>query len=162
MSGRRFGVNAGEDLGQRGPMPRVTAILTLELIDDTIDLTHCALSFCSPRVIVSGQEQRRQDVEEEESHGVRCARDEDARAVGVASAHTIQVRHGTTTFAVDPMSSQRRVGVQLALSEDLAPIRARPPLRVGPAPTRAAEHLAELPPSSVPVRRGAEPKVASW
>ena len=36
-------------------------------------------------------------------------------AVGVASAHTIQVRHGTTTFAVDPMFGQRRVGVQLAL-----------------------------------------------
>ncbi len=36
-------------------------------------------------------------------------------AVGVASAHTIRVRHGTTTFAVDPMFGQGRVGVQLAL-----------------------------------------------
>jgi len=36
-------------------------------------------------------------------------------AVGVASAHTIQVRHGTTTLAVDPMFGEGRMGVQLAL-----------------------------------------------
>jgi len=36
-------------------------------------------------------------------------------AVGVASAHTIKVRHGPATFALEPMFGPGRVGVQLAL-----------------------------------------------